>query len=102
MKRVGAGLGNDVHVGAGVSSIAGIVSGRLNLELLQRIRIRDADPRIDAGVLAEIVAGEVIYVDAVHHVVILIYVRAVYGHIGRALSKCGSVIDARAYTRRQG
>src|SRR5438067_1439521 len=51
VELIGARLRDQIHIGAGVPPITRIVGGCLNLELLNRVRIRDSDPRIDSEVL---------------------------------------------------
>ena len=74
---VGAGFRDDVDVGAGVAAIARVVGRGLNLELLQGVRIGNADAGVDAAIRADAGAGEVQDVDAVHLIVVLVDVRAV-------------------------
>src|SRR5581483_238234 len=48
MELIAAGARDHVHVGAGVRTVAGVVRGSLNLELLNGVGIGDSDARVDA------------------------------------------------------
>src|SRR5262249_26455997 len=87
-----SGFGDDVNIGPRVSSVAGVISRRLNFELLDRVRVGNADPGIQARIIGAAAVGKVRDVYAVHLEIVLAGIVAVDAHVLRALAQSSGII----------
>ena len=94
MELIGAGLGDHIHVGSRIPSVARIEHRSLNLEFLNRVGVYKAKARIlsiDAqGSLSVVIRDGY----SVHLNVILARAGSVYGNVGRSIPKRGRIEDA--------
>ena len=102
MELVGSGLHDEVHVRAGISSIARIVCGSLYLELLDRVGVGDSESGINSKIGRRVgAAGGIHDGRAVHLVIVLVWPRAVDAHVGGAFAERRAVEQIRRHAGRQ-
>ncbi len=100
MHLVGAGLGHHVHVRARVTAEAGVIGGRLNLELLNGVRVGNRDTGVQACVPSVVIAGRVVDLHTVHLIVVLFRRRAVDAHVLRSPPEARAVGDITGHAGR--
>ena len=94
MELIGARFCDQVHVRSRIPSVAGVVGGSLDLEFLNRVRIRYPEPCVNAEIRRGTGAGHDVHNgDAIHLIVVLLGPRSIDTHILRASSECRPVVQ---------
>jgi len=97
MKCVSTALGDHIHIRSWVPPEASIVGRGLDLELLERVRIRNRDPAVDAGVRGGPIIGNVVRGNSINLVVVLTRISAVRAKILRLSNRRG-IVDVATYS----
>ena len=98
MDLIGTRFGHDIHVGAWVPAVTRVISGSLNLEFLDSVRVGNRDASIQSVIESLVVAGCVVDGDAVHLKVVFFRTGAVHTHILRTAPETGAIADIHSHT----
>ena len=100
VELIRSGFRNDVHIGAWIPPVAGVVGRGLNLELLEGVWTRYSDSGVQTRIIGGSTVGEIGDIDAVHLEVVLAGVVAIHGHVLRTLAESCGVVGGRIGPRR--
>ena len=94
VESIAARFCHNVHVRTRVTSVAGVVGGSLDFELLDRVRIGNRDADVDARVGRDAGSKGVHNRDTVHLEIVLVDTVAVDSHVESALAERRGVVYA--------
>src|SRR5262249_43675108 len=99
VELIRSGFRNDIHVPAWIPPVAGVVSRRLNLELLEGIWTWYSNSGVQSRITRGSTVGKIGDIDAVHLEVVLAGVVAVHRHVLRTLTEGCGVVGGRIGAR---
>ena len=99
MELIGAGLSHHVHVCARIPTVARVICRRLDLELLDRVRIGNRDACVETRVNCHVIAGRIVDRNTIHLKIVLFRIRSIHAHVDRAFPKGHAIGDIDRHTR---